>query len=61
MNRNIQALGKKIETQEEIIKNVGKEQTNALKRLNSVNNKFIDNKFPSYMMIDLIKNKIWIV
>lgn len=58
MNRNIQALGKKIETQEEIIKNVGKEQTNALKRLNSVNNKFIDNKFPSYMMIDLIKNKI---
>lgn len=58
MNRNIQALGKKIETQEEIIKNVGKEQTNALKRLNSVNNNFIDNKFPSYMMIDLIKNKI---
>ena len=58
MNRNIQALGKKNETQEEIIKNVGKEQTNALKRLNSVNNNFIDNKFPSYMMIDLIKNKI---
>ena len=47
-------MGKTFKTQEKMIKNVGTEQTDALKCLNSINNKFIYNTFPRNMMIDLI-------
>lgn len=43
----------------ETIKNVGKEQTNAFKSLNSVKNWSIENIFPIDMMTQLVKKNVW--
>ena len=50
-------LGKWFKTKRETIKNVGREQIDALKSLKPTNNKFIDNLFPSDILSEVIINK----